>query len=159
MYERDDLVDALLVDNSTRRRRQKNLDIRVIVGNPPYSVGQKSENDNNDNIEYPTKYVVGDKLKDASVKGTGQSGPMAITFDMLVRNRSVEGQEKITVPSGTYDAYKIKSEMAFEMKMGFPVRMEMESISYRAPGVLWDLKTETYRKGKLIGYSELTKIY
>lgn len=54
MYEKDDLVDALLVDNSARRKRQKALDIRVIVGNPPYSVGQKSENDNNDNVEYPT---------------------------------------------------------------------------------------------------------
>ncbi|MFI8581022.1 DEAD/DEAH box helicase [Ectopseudomonas khazarica] len=54
MYEKDDLVDALLVDNSARRKRQKALDIRVIVGNPPYSIGQKSENDNNDNVEYPT---------------------------------------------------------------------------------------------------------
>ncbi len=54
MYERDDLVDALLVDNSARRKRQKELDIRVIVGNPPYSIGQKSENDNNDNLGYPT---------------------------------------------------------------------------------------------------------
>lgn len=54
MYEKDDLVDALLEDNSARRKRQKDLDIRVIVGNPPYSVGQKSENDNNDNVEYPT---------------------------------------------------------------------------------------------------------
>ncbi|WLP06969.1 DEAD/DEAH box helicase [Pseudomonas putida] len=54
MYEKDDLVDALLEDNSARRKRQKALDIRVIVGNPPYSVGQKSENDNNDNVEYPT---------------------------------------------------------------------------------------------------------
>jgi len=54
MYEKDDLVDALLEDNSARRKRQKELDIRVIVGNPPYSVGQKSENDNNDNVEYPT---------------------------------------------------------------------------------------------------------
>lgn len=53
MYERDDLVDALLVDNSTRRRRQKKLDIRVIIGNPPYSVGQDSANDNNQNIAYP----------------------------------------------------------------------------------------------------------
>jgi predicted helicase len=53
MYEKDDLVGALLVDNSTRRKRQKNLDIRVIIGNPPYSVGQKSENDNNDNVDYP----------------------------------------------------------------------------------------------------------
>lgn len=53
MYEKDDLVNALLVDNSERRKRQKALDIRVIIGNPPYSVGQKSENDNNDNVEYP----------------------------------------------------------------------------------------------------------
>lgn len=53
MYEKEDLVDALLVDNSARRKRQKQLDIRVIFGNPPYSIGQKNENDNNDNVEYP----------------------------------------------------------------------------------------------------------
>lgn len=53
MYEKDDLVSELTVDNSARRKRQKDLDIRVIVGNPPYSIGQKSENDNNDNVAYP----------------------------------------------------------------------------------------------------------
>lgn len=54
MYEKEDLVDALLVDNSARRRRQKKLDIRVIVGNPPYSIGQGSQNDNNQNLAYPS---------------------------------------------------------------------------------------------------------
>lgn len=53
MYEKDDLVDALLVDNSARRKRQKKLDIRVILGNPPYSAGQESANDNNQNLAYP----------------------------------------------------------------------------------------------------------
>ncbi|MDO8893358.1 type ISP restriction/modification enzyme, partial [Nitrosomonas sp.] len=53
MYEKEDLVDQLLEHNSARRKRQKKLDIRVIMGNPPYSVGQKSENDNNDNVAYP----------------------------------------------------------------------------------------------------------
>lgn len=53
MYEKDDLVSALTVDNSARRKRQKKLDIRVIVGNPPYSAGQASANDNNANIDYP----------------------------------------------------------------------------------------------------------
>ncbi len=53
MYETEDLVDELLVDNSERRKRQKQLDIRVIVGNPPYSAGQSSANDNNANVEYP----------------------------------------------------------------------------------------------------------
>lgn len=53
MYEKEDLVDQVLVDNSARRKRQKALDIQVIIGNPPYSIGQKSENDANANIQYP----------------------------------------------------------------------------------------------------------
>lgn len=52
LYEKDDLVSAVLADNSTRRRKQKKLDIRVIVGNPPYSAGQASANDNNANLTY-----------------------------------------------------------------------------------------------------------
>ncbi|MFV5509581.1 DEAD/DEAH box helicase [Acinetobacter sp. 197] len=53
MYEKEDLVDQVLVDNSARRKRQKLLDIQVIIGNPPYSAGQKSENDDNQNVAYP----------------------------------------------------------------------------------------------------------
>ena len=52
MYEKEDLIDQLLVDNSARRKRQKALDIRVIMGNPPYSAGQDSANDNNANVAY-----------------------------------------------------------------------------------------------------------
>lgn len=54
MYEKEDLVDQVLVDNSARRKRQKSLDIQVIIGNPPYSAGQESANDNNANVKYPT---------------------------------------------------------------------------------------------------------
>lgn len=53
MYEKEDLVSELLEDNSKRRKRQKSLDIRVIMGNPPYSAGQTSANDNNANVAYP----------------------------------------------------------------------------------------------------------
>lgn len=53
LYEKEDLVSHLLEDNSKRRARQKKLDIRVIMGNPPYSSGQTSANDNNANIAYP----------------------------------------------------------------------------------------------------------
>lgn len=54
MYEQErDMVANLLPDNSERRTKQKALDIRVIIGNPPYSAGQKNENDNAKNVEYP----------------------------------------------------------------------------------------------------------
>lgn len=54
LYEKDDLISRVLVDNSTRRAQQKKLDIRVIIGNPPYAEGQDSENDNNANVAYPS---------------------------------------------------------------------------------------------------------
>jgi len=54
LYEQDkDLLANLMPDNSDRRTRQKELDIRVIMGNPPYSVGQNSSNDNAENVTYP----------------------------------------------------------------------------------------------------------
>jgi len=44
--------DALAA-NDARRRRQMQSKITVILGNPPYSIGQKSQNDNNQNVAYP----------------------------------------------------------------------------------------------------------
>jgi predicted helicase len=53
MYEDDDKLADFFPDNSNRRKRQKKLGVRVIVGNPPYSIGQESQNDNNQNVVYP----------------------------------------------------------------------------------------------------------
>ena len=54
LYEKDDLVSGMMEDNSARRTRQKNQPIRVIIGNPPYSAGQNSANDNAANVDYPS---------------------------------------------------------------------------------------------------------
>ena len=54
LYEQQqDLIAKLLPDNSGRRKRQKERKITVVIGNPPYSAGQKSANDNAGNIKYP----------------------------------------------------------------------------------------------------------
>lgn len=54
MYESTDLISHYMPDNSERRKRQKATDIRVILGNPPYSKGQDSANDDNANVDYPS---------------------------------------------------------------------------------------------------------
>jgi len=54
LYEKDDLVSGMMADNGNRRTRQKGLPLRVVMGNPPYSAGQKSENDNAANVAYPS---------------------------------------------------------------------------------------------------------
>ncbi len=53
LHEKEDLVSDMMQINSGRRKKQKALDIRVIIGNPPYSAGQTSANDNNANVAYP----------------------------------------------------------------------------------------------------------
>ncbi|MGH3904904.1 MAG: DEAD/DEAH box helicase [Pseudonocardiaceae bacterium] len=55
MTEDDDTMDEVIFpQNNERVAHQKELDIRVIIGNPPYSVGQTSQNDDNQNQKYLT---------------------------------------------------------------------------------------------------------
>ena len=42
-----------LPDNNERAERQQELPIQVIIGNPPWSAGQRSATDDNPNVEYP----------------------------------------------------------------------------------------------------------
>jgi len=54
MFEADDTMDDLVfTQNNERVEMQKNTDIRVVLGNPPYSAGQKDANQDNQNMNYP----------------------------------------------------------------------------------------------------------
>ena len=49
----NDIFSQVFKENSERVIKQKKAPVRVIIGNPPYSVGQKSANDNAQNLSYP----------------------------------------------------------------------------------------------------------
>lgn len=49
----DTLDDSFFGTNDKRLKRQQEKPITAIIGNPPYSIGQGSQNDNNQNIAYP----------------------------------------------------------------------------------------------------------
>jgi len=51
--EGEKLFSEMFPQNSARVAAQKKAPLRVIIGNPPYSVGQKSANDNAQNQKYP----------------------------------------------------------------------------------------------------------
>ena len=53
LQDTEDLLAEYLPENSEQRKRQKAASIRVIVSNPPWSVGQRSENDATSNQPYP----------------------------------------------------------------------------------------------------------
>ena len=44
--------DKVFVENNARLKEQQKEPITVIIGNPPYSAGQKNQNDNNANLHY-----------------------------------------------------------------------------------------------------------
>lgn len=49
----NELFTEFFQDNSKRVKKQMATHVRVIAGNPPYSIGQKSANDNAQNTVYP----------------------------------------------------------------------------------------------------------
>ena len=82
MTEKDDFDDeTVFPTNNDRVVHQRELDIRVIIGNPPYSVGQTSANDNNQNLAYLTL--------DASIRDTYAARSKAVLsrnlYDSYIR--------------------------------------------------------------------------
>ncbi|WP_034041520.1 hypothetical protein [Wocania ichthyoenteri] len=106
------------------------------------------------NVEFPNDLKVGQTLKDANLKMTiNMSGiKMNMTVDML--NRKVDAKESVTTTAGTFDCFALSynTEMKMGMKMSFTIK------EWIAEGV-GIVKSETYnKKGKPMGYSELTSI-
>ena len=70
-----------LPENNERAERQQKLPIQVIIGNPPWSAGQRSSADDNPNVEYPE-------------------------LEKRVRNTYVE-RSTATLRNSLYDTYKM----------------------------------------------------
>ncbi|WP_328990330.1 DEAD/DEAH box helicase family protein [Kribbella sp. NBC_01245] len=84
--DRDDL--HIFPENNQRISRQRDLPITVIVGNPPYSVGQASANDDNANTVYPTidaaiRETYAAKSATSSIRGLYDSYVRAIKWASL----------------------------------------------------------------------------
>ncbi|WP_035451526.1 type ISP restriction/modification enzyme, partial [Bartonella birtlesii] len=76
-----DLIEGILKENSEYLEHQKNLDIEVIFGNPPYSTGQRSANDNNPN----TSYHVLDERIEATYAAQSNASLMQALYDSYIR--------------------------------------------------------------------------
>lgn len=106
------------------------------------------------NIELPNNLSVGQNLKDAQVKMTINMGGMKMNMNLDMTNRKVNGKESITTEAGTYNCFALSYNT--EMKMGIKQSFEIKEWIAEGVGLV---KSETYNKGgKLMGYSELTKI-
>ena len=68
---------SLFVEENTERvEREKATPIMVVIGNPPYNVGQMNENDNNKNRRYP---VIDGRIKETYAKDSQASNKNALS--------------------------------------------------------------------------------
>ena len=70
------------VPNSELRREVENLELRVILGNPPYSVGQESQNDDNQNEKYP---ALDARIAETYVERAGKISNKSKLYDSYIR--------------------------------------------------------------------------
>lgn len=75
------LFTEVFPKNSARVEKQRKLPIRVIIGNPPYSVGQRSANDNAQNESYPK---LESRLAETYVAGTNATNKNAL-YDSYIK--------------------------------------------------------------------------
>jgi predicted helicase len=73
-------------ENMKRVERQRESDLFVVIGNPPYNVGQLNENDNNKNRKYQTKNKTGidDRVAATYAKASKATNKNAVS-DMYVK--------------------------------------------------------------------------
>lgn len=77
----NDIFSQLFPVNSERVIKQKKAPVRVVIGNPPYSVGQKSADDNAQNNRYPKLQK---RIYDTYVKSNTVSSSKAV-YDSYIK--------------------------------------------------------------------------
>ena len=81
LNESEELFSKIFPVNSERVIAQKKAPLRIIIGNPPYSVGQKSANDNAQNLKYP---LLDSRVAETYVKNTNATNKNSL-YDTYIK--------------------------------------------------------------------------
>lgn len=77
----DDIFKHFFKENTEAVEAQRRTPIRVIIGNPPYSIGQKSANDNAQNQSYP---LLDQRIAETYVAGSTATSTKGL-YDSYIR--------------------------------------------------------------------------
>ncbi len=95
-------TSSMFPRNSGRIERQLGLDLRVIVGNPPYSRGQGSHEDENANTEYP---ALDGRIAKTYIEQSDSKGLKNPLYDSYVRAIRWASDRVVDSESGGIVAY------------------------------------------------------
>ena len=107
-------------------------------------------------FEIPTlDETPGTQLADGTLEvQIGAGGGLGINMTVLVTDRLVEAKENITTPAGTFDCIVLSQKVSTKML----IRINGSSREWYSENIGM-VRSESYnKKGKLLGYSELTRL-
>ncbi len=143
MYEEGDPIDLeTFVDNTERILREMESPITVIIGNPPYSIGQSNANDNNQNMKYETlDRRIADTYARYSSAGLVKSlyDPYIRAFRWATDRIQDKGVVSFVTNSGWLDAastdgFRKSLEEEYTDIYVYDLRGNQKSVNWRAEG-------------------------
>jgi hypothetical protein len=134
------------------------MDMRKFIPEEQYKAfGATEVRVESENLQFPAKLSAGQSLKDGEITITAVGSQIPMTMVVTISERTVEAQETITTPAGTFECYKIKSKMHIKNQVGFTMNFDFSAIEWLAPNG-GTIKSESYNKnGKLVGSTLLVE--
>ena len=104
-------------------------------------------------LTYPLNLKAGDKLEDGSANIiVNNNGSKFAEITINLTNRTVESSETVKTATGDFDCFKITYDFSFKSKiMGIGIPFNMKAAEWYSPKLGRFVKSESYRKDKLVG--------
>jgi hypothetical protein len=168
LYENEGVL-SILIETQSFDKKGKDLgtnEYNAICENGVFKVDMKSFMDaatmaayedseveiSGNNLEIPANLSVGDELPDGRLNiSIYSSGTRIMGMSTALTDRKVEAKEEVTTEAGTFECYKI----SYTMTVSTMFSVKVEAIDWISEGV-GTVKSETYSRGKLMGYTLLT---
>lgn len=112
-----------------------------------------------ENIEFPLSAKPGTELKDAKATiQIGIQGNPIGTVNIVIRNRKIEGEEKVTTPAGIFNCVKVTGDFEMESNIMSQSKKQSKNTSWINESI-GPVKTEnTDAAGKVENSRILTKL-
>jgi hypothetical protein len=112
-----------------------------------------------DMLQFPATMTVGQALPGGNIKVTVKTkdSPLVVVTNITIKDRKCVAIESRTTPAGTWECYKITATLEGSTRMGtFNMPMPPTQTTEWFSNKVGSVRSESYQKGKLQGYTELT---
>ena len=136
-------------DNGTLKIQNETMMYQI-----PEGEGMKLSENSAKYFDYPLSPKLGQKLSDILVSGTASFEGLKSKIEMKYSNREIIGIEDISTAAGIFNCYILSFQLSNKI-MGIPINIQTKQWISDRIGIV---KTESYRKNKLISTSIITSI-